>query len=105
MIWLLHISGKPLEAFIRVTELNDVTSLDEVVDLARKDINKWAKATVKVNYELNKNAEVYHKVSSQALLPSLRIIGQLIVEDDGNSQDLDEYTLKKFEQFDATAKQ
>ena len=86
--------------------MNNDTSLDEVVDLARKDINKWAKATVKASYELKKKADLYHKVSSQAFLPSLRIIGQLIVEDDGNSQDLDEYTnLKKFEQFDATAKQ
>ena len=102
---ILFVSGKPIEDFVASIELNDVAISDELNSLTLKDINKWADRSIGASYELNKEADLYHKISTQALLPSLRIIGELLVNDDGSATDLDPVSLKKFEQFDATAKQ
>ena len=81
--------------------MENVDALDKAL---KYDINKWAKKSVGASYQLNKKATLYYKVSSQALLPSLRSIGQLITIDDGSANDLDDKTLKKFAEFDENAK-
>ena len=101
---ILELSGKPVQDFIKITELSDVANVDALDRALKYDINKWAKKSVGASYQLNKKATLYYKISSQALLPSLRSIGQLITSDDGSANDLDAKTLKKFAEFDENAK-
>ena len=102
----INVPGKPVEDFIHVTQLSEADVIDSrlIPNFIKKDITKWADLTVGASYQLNKKADLYYKVSSQALLPSLRFIGELIVDNSGTSPDLDPKTMKKFAEFEKTSK-